>query len=475
MRAFRVAGWEYSLKKLERISKKKHYAERFRFEYYIFLSGKSKKKDAFQSVVENILGYLNEVRLIIKHQLFQAKNPIKDHRVIVFLSNNNSFLKTIVPIVKRLIQEGENPLLICAANHLQPLTANSLSIGFGDRLQIAEQIEAYQGPLKKTAMICYAVFRSTVDLLWFAFQPIKMSGTASFAFWKYALLHHYYSPFWHTMLKENHLKILSADDQYAWESLIIDNAHDTQSETFIFQHGKISELYYPSFAKKLCLWGSMDKKVMLDEYGATDTELVNIGSPYFDNVFNEVGQKNKSGNRQTKYITFLGQPFYRAWYQTVPFYQQALDWFYKLSENKSFDLQFIFKPHPHDHMAFYTNMPASVKILNENILSILYESLIIVTIDSTSMLEAAACQRPTIQVLPAGSEVFIDETHTKIAIKAETWEQFETLTHKLNDDPAFYSQTVEDSSKALELYFFNLGHSLEKIMDLVCPDSNPID
>lgn len=77
-----------------------------------------------------------------------------------------------------------------------------------------------------------------------------------------------------------------------------------------------------------------------------------------------------------------------------------------------------------------------------------------------------------IQCLPIGQNVFSDMSQTGLTLKAQNESELFILVDKLLNNKAFYEQTIYASAKALDFYFYNLGHSLEKIAELLKLDEH---
>jgi len=280
------------------------------------------------------------------------------------------------------------------------------------------------------------------------------------------MAHHYFDGYWRKFYSGGDKIFLAADDKYIWEMLHFSNVKNTGSQSFVFQHGKMSDVYYPTPAKTFCAWGNLDRQRMIMEFEALEHEIISVGSPYFDKVFNLIKKTKSVPKQEREFVSFLGQPLY-TYAAAAPYYATALSWFYKLSQKEHINKKFIIKPHPHDHLSYYESRPNNVVLITENIIQVMEKSLITFTVDSTSMLEASVIFTPSIQLLPIGNTTFSDDSETKISLKAETYAEFEALVYKLYDDPEFYQKTIEESSQALHLYFNNLGHSLENIKELI--------
>ena len=455
------------MNRFDELSKRKNYVTRFRIDYYAFVFGTSSAKDFLRKFMLNIIGFASLIRYVLIYQMGKSKKLDSYSKYIIHLSDSNSFLKTILPVCDMLLENGAKPLFLCPGNHYDRLVKR-LDPKIVASLFRYEQIQMYPNKVMVIINMTRALILSAFDVIWFIFQPVKQSFATSLSFRKHSFVHHYSDRFWKSFFEADKKIFLAAEDQYLWEAALFWNIKGTPSLSFVFQHGKLSEVYYPTLAKYFCVLGVIDYKKMVDEFNASPAEICEVGSPCFDLIYNHY-QKNpvRKGNEQ-KYIVFFAQPWYRVSAVSVTYYRTVLNWFYKLSENRQLNqYKFILKLHPHDLTYFYSSRPSQIEIAHNNLLELIEKSIFTITVDSSSIFESAFCGVPAIQTIVQGHDLFADESSTGISVRTSSYEELETLALRLIEDKAFYNQTLTDSGKALHLYFSNLGHSLDIIKELL--------
>jgi len=462
-RIYTNKSWEYVVKNLDKLSRRKSCVSRFRIDYFAFVFGTSSGKEFLKKFFLNIIGFMSQLRYILIFQLGKTKTLDPKSKYIVHLLDSNSFLKTILPVCNMLIKNEVNPVFLCPANHYHRLAAR-LDPRITDTLYRYEQIKMHPNKLLVIMQMITAFVFSAFDCAWFMFQPVKKSFFTSFSFWRHSYIHHYSDRFWKNYFDSEKRMFMAAADQYLWEAAVFSNIQKTSSSSFVFQHGKLSDVYYPTSAKYFCTLGPIDSKKMVEEYHANPTEIREVGSPCFDQIFNHYQQNPVKDIINNKTIVFFAQPWYRVSVSSINNYVSVLNWFYKLSENKRLaEYKFILKLHPHDLASFYQNKPASVEIAHDNLLALIEKSIFSITVDSSSVFESAFCGIPSIQTIPPERDLFEDESSTGIAMKASSYEELENLGFKLLEDENYYQNAIRTSREALDLYFANLGHSLEVV------------
>src|SRR6185437_8693264 len=324
-------------------------------------------------------------------QLSKSKKIDPGLKYIVHLSDSNSFLKTILPVCEMLLEHKCEPIFLCPANHYSRLMAR-LGRETTSRLFRYEQVQIHRNKVKAFLNLLRAFALSFLDTIWFIFQPVKRSFSTYLSFGRHSFVHHYSDRFWMKYFNTDKKIFVAAEDQYLWEVALFDNIHVTQSLSYVFQHGKLSDAYYPTAAKQFCTYGIIDFNKMIKEFKASPSEILDIGSPCFDKIYNHYHDNPVTANHEHLCITFFAQPFYRVVATSTANYLSALDWFYELSANKRLNnYKFILKLHPHDLPSFYSSRPPNIEIAHDNLLSLIEKSLFTLTVDSSSIFEATFC------------------------------------------------------------------------------------
>lgn len=466
-RQFSNKSWEYVINQFDNLSKTKSYVLRFRIDYYSFVYGTSSGKDYLKRLFLNFIGFASQLRYLIFYQFGKTIKLDDNAKHIVHLSDSNSFLKTILPVCDMLLKSNAKPVFLCPANHYKRLI-DKLEPKITQSLFRYEQIRYFPNKIAVAGHIIRALLLGIFDTIWFIFQPISQSFATSLSFGRHAFVHHYTDHFWKHFFDDRQKVYLAAEDQYLWEASVFSNIKETKSLSFVFQHGKLSDVYYPTLAKKFCTLGEIETNKMIDEYKASREEICEVGSPCFDLIYNHY-QKNPVINAKDNIlIVFFAQPWYRVSTSSITNYQEVLHWFYKLSALPEFKkYKFILKLHPHDLASFYEGRPLNIELAHDNLLALIEKSVFTITVDSSSIFESAFCGIPSIQTIPKTRDLFSDESATGIALKANDYKELEEIGLSIINDNVFYDDVLLRSKKALNHYFSNLGHSLEVIKEIL--------
>lgn len=463
MRKYSVKNWGLAVETLEKLSARKNYVIRFRLEYFQYLSSHGNAMKSLKNASLNWLSFFNIYRHLITNQLFKKRIKLSDYRFVVFISTNPSFIKTVSPVINILLERGVKPLILCGGNHYHQLN-NLLPQSIFQHVHICESV--YVGNrFNSFFRLVSAPFLAVKDAIWFAFQPVEKAGSAANNFARYALVHHYFSNAFTKQFNQKKLTLLAAVDYWFWESLLFTTAKDTISNSIVLQHGKLSDLYYPLLAKQFYAWGEADYEEMTEKYLAKPEEIIKAGSPYFDNLYKTILKETSNTERKSrKKIVFYAQPYGEHKSMSPEYYIEVLNWVNTL-KSKLTDYDVSLKLHPFDKAVFYKKNAESLSILEGDLISALEQTEIMLTVDSTTALEAAVAHIPAIQCLPLNHAVYSDMSHTGLTLKTQTQEELFKLINKLLTDKAFFDETIYASSQALNYYFYNLGHSLEFIAE----------
>ncbi|RYD83625.1 MAG: hypothetical protein EOP53_00310 [Sphingobacteriales bacterium] len=465
MREYSIKNWEKAISDIAKIAVEKKYAERFRLEYFQLISNHTSATKSLENALLHWLSFFNIYRHLITNQLFAKRIKLTDYKHVIFISTNPSFIKTVSPIINLLLERGEKPLILCGGNHYKTLK-KILPQSIFQHTHICESI-FIANKLSSFLKLLAAPFLAVKDAGWFAFQPVEKAVSCSSNFARYALVHHYFSKSLTSQFNEKKYTIIGAVDYWFWESLLFTTARATQSKSIVLQHGKLSDLYYPLFAKEFYAWGEADYVEMTEKYLAKPEEIVKAGSPYFDNLYEKILERNPiQKDYKKKNVVFFAQPYGEHKSMSPEYYAEVLGWINSLKNNFP-DCNISLKLHPFDKTEFYEKYLGDITINNGNLLDILLETDILLTVDSTTALEAAVAKIPAIQCLPNKQTVYSDMSSTGLTLKAQTFEELTNLIDKLLHDKAFFEQTIYASSKALNYYFYNLGHSIDRIAELL--------
>jgi hypothetical protein len=466
-REFYIKEWGYSVKLMERLAKKKEYVKRFRLEYSIFLSGFKTRGKRVRYFFEYILRYGSMLLHFVRYQFTQTKKINPESVYIFHVTNSVSILKTVVPVIELLIKEGITPVLLCPANQYHKLSA-VMDKRLYELVTVFEQVNTGRNFLSRISALAWAVLRSFGAMIWFSCQTGEGSFFSSTNFARYSLAHFYFDDFWQNYFRQGKKVLLAADDFWFWESLLFTTAYSSNTRTICLAHGRVSDLSYPMLAKQLYAWGEIDYREMLDKFGARPEEVVIAGSLYFDKVYNDIrATLDQTSAFEKPSISFFTQPYIKVIASTEPYYREVISWFYELSEVAYSGKEFVIKPHPFEDVAYYQDRPEKIVLSKEPILTALGHTCIMLTVDSTSYLEACMFGVPLIQLLPKGEPIFIDVSATGLTHKIQSANELRELVKNLLSDKEFYKHSVDRSSTALSKFFYCLGESEGKLKELL--------
>jgi hypothetical protein len=422
------------------------------------LSGKTSLK----KLLINLLGFLSIVRYIYLNQVSRRKKLPVDARYVFPISDSASFLKTVLPVIRGLLDHGLEPFILCPANHYKKLT-NSLAPDIAERLIVFEQVDTGRSLLSIHFAMLGSFLASIWDMLWLLFQPIQKKAVSATGFGRYALTSRYFGKYWHNFFQEKNRMLIGANDYWFWESLLFTAAEPNSSESVVIQHGKLSDLYYPLFAKRFFAWGQADRDMMINEFDARPEEIVVTGSSYFDTVYHKFDHLAENDSAQKDWIVFLSQPFHSHTSFAKRHYDHAVEWFYGLT-SIAHGKELLLKMHPFDKAAFYSDRPASVQITEADIVTTMQRATIVLFLDSTASYEAAMAGVVSVQCLEESATAFNDQSETGLAIRVKSMKELQDVVAMLLNDTAFYREALSKSRAALDYYFANLGHANEAII-----------
>jgi hypothetical protein len=469
MRHYKVLNWEYAVEAIQKIigtSPKKTYILRYRLEYYLSIAGQNRFSKRLTSFLQDLLGFFSTIRYIFLYQVIKKPVSLKGD-IIFFISDNPSFLRTTLPLVSEIISRKTPVAVFCPANHYRRLGKKIAPEIFAS-VQVIESLDTQRSVLSRLIAILAGSLKSVLDAIWFASRPIRHSATASAGLLRYSLSHYYYHPAWRKIFDDSRKKVLAANDYWFWESLLFTAAMSARAHSYVLQHGKLSDLYYPLFAKQFIAWSKADKTIMVGEYGARDEEIVVAGYPYFDETYNKAVEVNRRiPGFQRPYIAFLSQPYVTVMSHTAESYNTVTGWFYSLSGDAEIQKKYLLKLHPFDKEQNYPGRPGNIEISKEPLADVLEKISVVLTLDSTSMYEAALFNTITIQCLPPGETFFQDVSSTGMTLCVHSPEELKTILLTLSRDQEYFNSKANKALSALENTFANLGRSKEYIADLI--------
>jgi hypothetical protein len=464
MRTFQHKEWEYSLSVFEKLKNQKAYSERFRIEYAFHLINNRKFLKRAKAFLYYLSDFLYLTYTILKFQIFKPHRLEKISGNIFLISDSQVELQNLLPVISHAHQNSKDHLILCPA-WCYDILKRKIPKELSGKLVIIQSLTDHKNVIRRAGNIISSVFKAIRDTLWFSTKKVKRSISFSTAFSRFAITDYYFRPILKKLMSKP-ASLIAVHDAWLWESIFFSVARERDIRSMVLQHGLTGDFNYPLFAEKFLTWGERDSNFMVQKNRALDTEVEMTGSPYMDSI-RKGFSVNMDGAFELQNIIFLSQPFFRIPSISQEDYQKILLAFYGLGDMAvSKGKRLVIKPHPLDRKKYYATKPENVKWSHDTLLDALRSSCIAITVDSTSMLEAAMLKIPVIQITTPGMNRNNDFSATKICVQCDEQSLHDEVKYLLNDR-SYYKNRIEESQNALSCFFHNLGSSLSKIDKLM--------
>lgn len=327
---------------------------------------------------------------LFKHEI---KNDLYD--MIFFLpSRTASNTDNLLPVVSSSLSSGKNVLLILGEdfydkNYLGPLPCcNKIYVDklYGNTsiyLKLSSLITAFvlllkiQKSFKNYLKINIAIRQNIVSLYYYIYSTLLYRHTFNYLF-----------------SKITSKCAVSTSDFWPPENQFIQLAKDHGYNTYVIQHGIISEFWYPFDAMYYFVWGELHKDQLVS-YGAVAENIFVAGMPALDKNIN-INTDYKNELLTLKNILIISQT-HALLLKEKDFkkYAACLRIFNQMEE----DYIVTVKLHPSEDMSFYDKYGFSklknfIFIKDERPLhDLIIESDLCITFFSTGGLEAIALNR----------------------------------------------------------------------------------
>ena len=467
MRKFNFWEWEYALNEFANLSKKKWYVQRMRLEYCFLLTDVNPFKKRAKVYLEYLIGYINVVRALYYYQLVKPSPAPGPNRILAIYSSNHAYLQNIKPVLMALAKEQQVTFL-CSAHHLKKL-AGKLDQDILAKTTIIESIVyGSRGFIARLFRVTGASLVGLIDGIWFAFRGIKRSASFSSAFCMYSATEYYFGKDIRKYYTAD-TRIIASSEHWVWESLYMLAAKDKGVRSYILQHGVIGDYSYPLFASKFLSWGTFDKEKMLETFKAAPNEVELIGSPYFDTVYQRVQEYKLTESQFSQpYIVFLGQPLMGTRFIEQGYYEEFLERFYALQPiAEALGKKLLIKMHPADKPVYYDSRPSFVDVSNEPLMEVLAKTCMAVTVDSTSVFEGVMFGVPCYQTGIEGMLRKVDFAASGVCMRENNSQSLYNSVLNLLSKKEIYNKAVNNANDALPKYYFGLGTSIPRILDLL--------
>ena len=421
----------------------------------------------FKALVMNLLAFFNQLRYIFSGKLLKPFFVDGTYRNVILLQDNRVYIQSLLPVVEEAIKLNYNILLLCPAKQLNSLKS-TLPAQIAAKLKTFESLSLQESFFVRFVKILISAARGFAAIFGFWGSGLKDSFFFSTAFGRYALTKFCYENTVKKLFSGNQATtLLAANDHWFWESLFFTIAGKTNAQTFVIQHGVTGELSYPLFAKAFLAWGLYDANKLINECGAIPQEMIVAGSPYFNKVYS--GIRDFAGGADNKfdkpYITYLAQPAVKSNFMDKDDYFELVNWFLKLDNIATkTGKKLLIKLHPQEHISDYNSVKNKAEISEEKLYDVLAKSCLVLTVDSTSLFEAAMFKVPVIQVMQPNLDR-VDLSSTGISIKLQSDEEVLNYVSQLIENEENYKAAVEKMQNSLGQFYYNLGEAPKDFLE----------
>jgi hypothetical protein len=267
------------------------------------------------------------------------------------------------------------------------------------------------------------------------------------------------------------------------DKLIISIANKKKIPNMFLQHGlylqneKFDEYMpifpiIPSNGSKHLVWGEIMEKHII-EHGGMKEEIIQIGSPRYDKVFQKKKKKKKSN-----IVLLAANGFFHinckgtdveAFIKMENFVKKIFEVIKKYPDKKM-----IIKLHP-GHVSFdikplIQKIDPSIEIYqNENILELLEKSDVMISLNySTVVLDAMILEKPVLVLLPEDQN-FENEIplKNKTVLMTSDLNKLEILIKDLFENEKIRQELIQKGNEFVNQYIVNQGTSSEKLAEIL--------
>ncbi len=261
------------------------------------------------------------------------------------------------------------------------------------------------------------------------------------------------------------------------EKIIILLAKKLKIPIILLQHGldydspeliRRNEFYGfpPKYSDINLVWGSISKNCMV-KYGLDNHNVFEIGSLFFDPIFNNVIKSNKFEN----YILLATDPHalmspHELTVEFMETYEMIIKKVYEIASKQNKKL--VIKPHPQksgNEEEIVKQIDSTITVIKSgDILPLIKSSSLVLVIDmSTVILEAQAMKKPVASIFlrdySGMPESFKSNSCERINVnKLDEW-----IINIINSNN-FRSEVILNGTKFIDSYFVNQGNATKSIL-----------
>ena len=232
---------------------------------------------------------------------------------------------------------------------------------------------------------------------------------------------------------------------------------------------------------KTLLFGEFARNI-LTEKGFPNQKLEILGNPeFFDfdrklEMLKKLDLNQKYKIPKNKFIilftTARAQQFYKNNYGRIDYDEKVWEALIKnLGNNKEFFI--ILKPHPGENTKIYYKIlekynVTNCKIINDDLFELVFLSSLVISIYSTTILDAICCRKPVIRVKFTNTMPTLPYDENCVVQSCSLDKLVETIT-ELKDDPKIREKLLENGEKFAEqqysIYNNDMSLTLKKILE----------
>jgi len=460
-----ISDWDSCITYFNQLSSRINWIDAFKTQYFHF--NKRPRKDqlrfSFKAWPKLLISFVN----IMRGQL-QAKNfSFKPHQILVLIDANPNYQQHLFPTINYLINQTQYEVVLMTQRHernriLNILQYNNIKV---DKIHGYETLTDYSAPKS------FSLLKHAFTALYFVFLDIRawLSTTLTSKwflipdFIYYSFVNHYYAKIYHKTI-QNLAGILTANDQWLWENLVLHSAHNNGVKSLVIQHGTLSKLYYPIAADQVAVWSEADKDFLMNKCGASANEVSVKGSAYFDSLYHQFQQRRYSHLVEDT-IVFFSSPFFKFNYLSDGDYEKVIESFDSLNTlAKKYGKQLLIKLHPWDETKYYQKWADQLSFTHASIHEVMDHACIAMAIKSTSILETAISGIPTFQFHPSNMPQFSDYSEEGITKTVEDKEALYYEVDRVLSSKEAYQEFINMAHRGLTRHFANLGMANQSIV-----------
>jgi len=413
-------------------------------------------------MISPFFNFVKQFKLSLRSRLNKPKSFNKGK--ILFLVYTNSHINTSAPIIKKMKEKA----LVVKRDGFTNNVAKKLkqnNIGYND-------IESYltKGSLRN--------IRKAKESFKAKYKALLKTGEFDRRKLKYLFLIYFpemirYIEVVNNMLSVEKPKLLAVMNEITTlGNIAVHIAKQKGIKTLCVQHGAIGNdpgSFVPVSVDKVALWGDSSKRTLINE-GASKEKIVITGAPQFDNI-RKFNAEIKEGISREIGLDF-SKKYVLLTTQNYPYMEKTVRYLCKAIKSIP-DLQIVIKTHPAEYSTKkYRNIMKEFGIkgivTNKYLYPLMKECSVMITISSTTGLEALIMGKPLITINLSGKPDVMPYAESGVAIGIHKPEDIKPAIKSVLKDKDVRKKLV----KKIKLFIYDQcykmdGKASERIVDLI--------